>query len=73
MKVYVLSGCEAYEMREVLGVYRSQADARAAAEYVHQESLGGFAYYEISVNTLGAAAELAQVVETLDLDVVDAA
>ena len=66
MKVFVLSGCDAYEMREVLGVYKSIEDARYQAEEAARESLGGFGYYEISVNELGGEAKLMEVIETLN-------
>ena len=66
MKVFVLSGCDAYEMREVLGVYKSIEDARYYAEEVARESVGGFGYYEISVNELGGDAVLMYVVDTLN-------
>ncbi len=74
MKVFVLSGCIAYEMREVLGVYKSIDDARYQAAEVAREQ-GGFGYYEISVNRLDGEAELMEVIETLDeeglVDLVD--
>lgn len=66
MKVFVLSGCDAYEMREVLGVYKSLVEARYYAEEVARESVGGFGYYEISVNELGGEAKLMEVIETLN-------
>ena len=65
MKVFVLSGCDAYEMREVLGVYKSMVEARYYAEEVAREQ-GGFGYYEISVNELGGEATLMEVIETLN-------
>ncbi len=74
MKVFVLSGCIAYEMREVLGVYKSIDDARYQAAEVAREQ-GGFGYYEISVNELGGEAKLMEVIETLNeeglVDLVD--
>ena len=57
MKVFVLSGCDAYEMREVLGVYKSIEDARYQAAEVAREQ-GGFGYYEVSVHRVGGEAEL---------------
>ena len=65
MKVFVLSGCIAYEMREVLGVYKSIDDARYQAAEVAREQ-GGFGYYEISVNELGGESKLMEVIETLN-------
>ena len=66
MKVFVLAGCDAYEMREVLGVYKSLEGAREQAARVAAESLGGFGFYEISVNDLDEDAVLMYVVETLN-------
>lgn len=66
MKVFVLSGCDAYEMREVLGVYKSIDSARDAAQYVAEESQGGFGYYEISVNELDGESGFMEVIETLN-------
>ena len=73
MKLFVLSGCIAYEMREVLGVYKSLEDARYQASEVAREQ-GGFDYYEVSVNRLGSEAMLmSDVISWSEEDLVDEA
>jgi len=66
MKVFVLSGCDAYEMREVLGVYKSIEDAKFHAAVVAGKSFGNFGYFELSVNNLDGEAQLMNVIETWD-------
>lgn len=61
MNVFVLSGCIAYEDRDILGVYNSIEDARYQAAEVAREQ-GGFSYYEVSLHQLGGEAQLMEVV-----------
>lgn len=61
MKLFVLSGCIAYEDREILGVYNSIEDARYQAAEVDREQ-GGYSYYEVTVHNLGGEAQMMEVV-----------
>ena len=72
MKLFVLTGCIAYEDREVLGVYNSIEEAKYQADEVSRESAGGYHYFEVSVHKLGGEAMSMEVVERWnDEDLVD--